>query len=59
MSLIVDKGESQFMQITGSLGFNTFVVNFDLLNGILNVQADQPTLIDYGIKDLGESFRFM
>ena len=56
MSMLVAKGESQFIQITGSLGFNTFVVNFDLVNGSLNVQSDQSTLIDYAIKDVGDEF---
>ena len=57
LSLDVKKGESQFLQITGSSGFDLFVVNYDLLNGIYNVQVNEATLKDSGLVDLGDYFR--
>ncbi len=58
LSLFVKKGESQFLQITGSNGFNTtIVVNYDLVNGIANDQVGGVTLKDFGLMDLGDYFR--
>ena len=58
LSLDVKKGESQFLQITGSSGFDIgIVVNYDLLNGIANVQGTAGTLKDFGLVDLGDYFR--
>jgi len=58
LSLEVKKGESQFLQITGSAGFDTnIVVNYDLLSGIANDQVSGATLKDFGLIDLGDYFR--
>ena len=58
LSLDVKKGESQFLQITGSSGFDGgIVVNYDLVNGIANDQGTGPTLKDFGLFDLGDYFR--
>ena len=56
MSAEFKKGESQFVQIAGSTGFNLFAINYDLVNGLSNDVTSFARTKDFGIIDIGDSY---
>ena len=56
MSAEFKKGESQFVQVAGSTGFQNFAINYDLVNGLANQVTSFTTVRDFGLIDIGDSY---